>query len=125
MTLGRPPPPASSLPNRREREEKDDDESERHFAGWVEGELAARREPDLRNPQQTTTPTLADVAARWQGSRVDVAAATTVQHRTALNRVLPTLGSRRVDEITPADVAALVAEMSEAGKARESRFGKA
>jgi integrase len=89
-------------------------------AGWIEGELAAMRMPDLRGEQASSVPTIAEAARRWQASRVDVAAATTVQHRTALNRVLPVLGSMRVDELTPADVAGLVAELAEAGKARES-----
>jgi integrase len=65
-------------------------------------------------------PTLAAAAKRWQASRVDVAETTRVQHRTALNRVLPILGKRRVDEIRPADVADLVSRLAERGKARES-----
>jgi integrase len=43
-----------------------------------------------------------------------------VQHSTALNRALPTLGRRRLDEIGPQDVAALVADLHGRGKARES-----
>ena len=43
-----------------------------------------------------------------------------MQHRTALGRALPVLGSRRVDDLTPHDVAALVTHLAEAGKARES-----
>jgi integrase len=46
--------------------------------------------------------------------------ATKVQHRTALGRVLPVLGDRRVDAIAPADVAELVARLVHEGKARES-----
>jgi integrase len=62
----------------------------------------------------------AEAAQRWQASRVDVAAATATQHRTALNRVLPTLGRRRVDDITATDVAELVGKLAAYGKARES-----
>jgi hypothetical protein len=51
---------------------------------WVAGELAALRVPDLtllREPEPA--PTFAEAAKRWQASRVDVAEATQVQHRTA------------------------------------------
>jgi integrase len=89
-------------------------------AGYVERELAAKRAPDLRGEHEVTVPTLVEVAQRWQASRVDVAASTATQHRTALNRVLPALGRSRVDEITPADVAHLVGSLAKDGKARES-----
>jgi integrase len=88
---------------------------------WIAGELAANRTPVIgRQPEMMTTPTFATAAKRWQDSRVDVAEATRVQHRTALNRVLPILGSRHVDQLAPADVADLVARLAEDGKARES-----
>jgi integrase len=67
-----------------------------------------------------TTPTLTEVAERWRASRVDVAEATAVGHRVQLKRVLPVLGLRRVDEITPADVAELVATMHAEGRKRET-----
>lgn len=89
---------------------------------WIAGELAALRVPDMaaldREPERA--PTLATVAARWQESRVDVRDSTAIQHRTALGRVLPVLGARRVDELTAADVAAFVAGLAEKGYARES-----
>jgi integrase len=88
---------------------------------WVVGELAAKRVPDqalLIEP--APSPLFAEAAKRWQASRVDVAQATTVQHTTALNRALPLLGSRRLDEITPQLVAELVADLHADGKARES-----
>jgi integrase len=89
---------------------------------WVDGELAALRVPDLKVLEQEVprAPSLCDVATRWQKSRVDVRESTTVQHRTALGRVLPTLGERPLDSITPADVAELVAKLVADGKARES-----
>jgi integrase len=43
-----------------------------------------------------------------------------VLHRVALNRVIPVLGNRRVDEITTADVNELVATLAEKGKRRET-----
>src|SRR5688500_12334695 len=65
--------------------------------GWVAGELAAMRVPALAMlAEPPAAPTLRDVAARWQASRVDVRESTTIQHRTALNRVLPVLGDRPV-----------------------------
>jgi integrase len=89
---------------------------------WISGELSARRLPDLRSLEETAAraPSLAEVAKRWQESRVDVRDSTTIQHRTALGRVLPVLGSLRIDSITPGDVAALVAKLTSEGYARES-----
>ena len=87
---------------------------------WVAGELAAMRVPELRRlALAAEVPTLAEAAARWQASRVDVSAATATYHRSALARARPLL-NRRVDEITPADIASLVATLVEAGKARET-----
>jgi integrase len=88
---------------------------------WVAGELANMRVPNgsaLLEP--AAAPLLHDVAKRWQESRVDVRESTTIQHRTALGRVLPILGSRPIDRITTADVAGLVANLDSDGKARES-----
>jgi integrase len=88
---------------------------------WVAGELAAMRVPELAFEEAATAvPTLAEAAARWQASRLDVAEATRVQHRTALGRALPVLGSRSMDDLAAQDVAALVTHLAEAGKARES-----
>jgi hypothetical protein len=41
-------------------------------------------------------------------------------HRVALNRVLPSLGAKAVDELTVEDVNALVTELAAAGKKRET-----
>src|SRR6476469_11047494 len=88
---------------------------------WVTGELAARRVPELaRLAAPMTAPTLKRLAERWQASRVDVRESTRIQHRTALGRVLPILGDKPVSEITPADVADLVAQLAAGEKARES-----
>jgi integrase len=79
---------------------------------WISGELAAMRIPDVRLlGESKRSPTLTEAAERWRSSRVDVAESTRVLHRVALDRVLPILGTSRVDEITTADVAALVAEL--------------
>lgn len=87
---------------------------------WVAGELAAMRVPDLHKlAKLEPAPTLAQAAARWSASRVDVSEATSTYHRSALARARPLLG-RRVDEISADDVAELVASLVEAGKARET-----
>jgi len=69
--------------------------------------------------ESAASPTLRAVAERWKASRVDVSEATVIYHRSALNRAGPLLECP-VDEITAADVAALVASLAEAGKARET-----
>jgi hypothetical protein len=65
--------------------------------GWVAGELAAMRVPDVSSlhaePRRSTT--VAEACERWRAARVDVADATRVLHRVALGRVLPILGDRR------------------------------
>jgi hypothetical protein len=88
---------------------------------WIDGELAALRPPDLTLfVEPVPAPTFADAATRWQASRVDVAAATHVQHCTALNRALPSIGTTRLDALTAQAVADLVARLHADGKARES-----
>lgn len=88
---------------------------------FIAGELAALRVPDIGGlVEAPASPTLRAVAERWQASRVDVRESTRVQHRTALGRVLPILGDRRIDTLTVADVADLVAALDGEAKARES-----
>jgi integrase len=89
---------------------------------WVAGELAATRVPRLSQIAElvNATPTLAEAAERWRASRVDVTEGTAVGHRVQLGRVLPVLGARRVDEITPAEVAELVTALHAAGRKRET-----
>jgi integrase len=65
-------------------------------------------------------PTVAEAADRWRASRVDVADSTRVLHRVALDRVLPLLGTRHVDELAPADVAAMVVTLAGVGYKRET-----
>lgn len=89
---------------------------------WVDGELAALRVPDRRalEAEPAKALTLAQAAARWQASRVDVAENTRLQHRSAIRRALPLLGDRPVDELASADMAALVTELHDHEKSRES-----
>lgn len=88
---------------------------------YVAGELAALRVPDLRllAPEKGAQ-TLTAACERWRESRVDVTESTRVLHRVALDRVLPILGTRPVDEITTADITELVTVLAAAGKKRET-----
>jgi integrase len=81
-------------------------------AAWIERELAAQRVPELRRVQaEDSTPTFAAAAQRWRDSRLDVSEGTRVQQRTSVNRAIRILGQHRVDEITPQDVADMVAAL--------------
>jgi integrase len=59
-------------------------------------------------------------ADRWRASRVDVAESTSILHRVALKRVTDVIGCRRIDEVTPSDVADLVARLAARGCKRET-----
>jgi integrase len=88
---------------------------------WVVGELAAMRVPDVSlQVEPTRPPIVAEACERWRAARVDVAEATRVLHRVALGRVVPTLGDRRLDELTVDDVNALVVELARTGRKRET-----
>jgi integrase len=88
---------------------------------WIAGELAAMRVPDLELlAEAPAAPTVAEMAKRWQASRVDVTEGTQQLHRVALGRVLPVLGDTPVDAITTADVATLVATLTDRGNKRET-----
>jgi integrase len=88
---------------------------------WVSGELAGLRVPNVRILQeQEPAPTFAEAAGRWQASRIDAAENTKLQHRSAINRALPTLRACRLDDLTPQHVADLVAALHGERKARES-----
>jgi integrase len=89
--------------------------------GWILGELAAMRVPDLTQlVEGPTAPTFATVAEAWRTSRVDVAEGTAATHRVNLGRILPLLGTSPIDAIQPADVAGLVTHLADGGLARES-----
>lgn len=86
---------------------------------WVSGELAAMRVPDLRLVKKSVTP-LRDVAEAWRASRIDVADGTAATHKVNLARIVRVLGSRPIDSVEAADVAAFVLSLAEDGLARES-----
>lgn len=87
---------------------------------WVVGELAAMRIPDRRRADDGAVVTLAQVAARWQASRVDVAAGTLETYRVALRRVLPRLGGIPIRDLDAETVAALVADLHASGLKRQT-----
>ena len=70
---------------------------------WIDGELAARRVPDLRALERDRPACRRSCVTRpqrWQASRVDVSDNTRLQHRSAVRAMLATLGDARVDSIT-------------------------
>lgn len=88
---------------------------------WVLGELAAMRVPSLALlVEPPKAPTLRDVVKRWQESRIDVAESTKLQHRSSIGAATLELGERRVDTITPGDVAELVGKLAAKGRKRET-----
>lgn len=88
---------------------------------WVDGELAAMRVPDLSVlVEPPAAPTVADAARRWQESRVDVSENTRLQHRSAVHAMLPIIGDRRINTLTPADVADVVVKLAAKGRKRET-----
>jgi integrase len=92
-------------------------------AGWIEGELAARRMPDLGSlePAASKAPQLTAACDAWRQSRIDVVESTRTLHRVALSRVLKTdLARKRVDEVTVDDVVAMVAAFADGGYKRET-----
>jgi len=88
---------------------------------WIAGKLAAGKVPDLDLTRAVEAPmTLRMAAEQWRASRVDVADGTAATHKVNLNRILPRLGDRALDAISPAHVTALIAELHEGGLKRES-----
>jgi integrase len=87
---------------------------------WVVGELASMRLPDRRLGSDAAVPTVREVAARWQASRVDVAAGTLQTYRVALGRILPRLGEMPSDKVDAQTVAALVADLHAAGLKKQT-----
>ncbi len=91
---------------------------------WIIGELAALRVPDLgvlavadRAPVAETVRTAAEA---WRSSRLDVAAGTDATYAVSIGRILPALGSLELGQLDTRRVARFVAELNEAGLARES-----
>ncbi len=88
---------------------------------WIAGELAALRVPDLRAlGRAQPAPNVRSVVEAWRESRRDVAAGTRQTYDVAIGRIVPRLGSLRLDELDTAAVDRFVGELDEAGLARES-----
>jgi len=86
---------------------------------WIAGELAARRVPDLAW-REATAPTFAQSAKDWQAARVDIADSTRDQHRIQLDKLLPLVGSHRIDTLGAQDFIDVVAQLHAQGVARET-----
>jgi integrase len=91
-------------------------------AGWIAGEITARRVPHLGDlTDAPRLPLLPEACDSWRASRVDVVQGTRTLHQVALDRVLATeLREKRLDEITVDDVVELVADLVAAGYKRET-----
>jgi integrase len=90
---------------------------------WVDAELAAMRVPDLRalEREPERAPTLAEAITAYRVSRLDVAEATRVNIGTSLNLIARALdASRRLDGITPHDIAEAIVDLHAAGRKRET-----
>jgi integrase len=94
-------------------------------SGWIAGELAAGRVPDLAllELERPKSPTLAEAGKAWSDSRVDVEAQTRRMHRSDLARIFkvsPALAGKPIDELGVDDVTALVEALTVAGYKRET-----
>src|SRR5688572_6821001 len=78
---------------------------------WIAGELAALRAPNLATLAAHVV-TFRAAADRWLESRRDVAAGTRSTYDVALARLLPRLGDKLLDELTPAVWNELVGELA-------------
>jgi integrase len=83
---------------------------------YVAAELAGKRVPDLRSPEEAVlrSPTLAEAEGRWRESRIDVVEHTQKMHRSDFRRIFkvaPHLERVRLDALTVHDLNALVAAL--------------
>jgi integrase len=70
--------------------------------------------------QAQTAPTFEQAARTWRASRVDVAASTSDQHRIQIDKLLPIIGSSRIDTLDAAAFIDVVAQLHGQGVARET-----
>jgi integrase len=84
---------------------------------WILGELAAQRIPDLQSLHATKpeSPTFETAAKQWLATRIDVSEATRTQNRTSVNRATRVIGKRPIHELSPQDIAAMIAQLHEDG----------
>jgi integrase len=98
------------------RTRREADERQRSLAG----ELAARRVPELRPADETVAVTLRQLAKRWQGARVEVAAGRLRTFEVALGRLLRRYGERSGERIDAQAVADLVGELHAGGLKKQT-----
>jgi integrase len=91
-------------------------------AAWIEAELSAGSLPELKLTATEPEPVLLfkQAAGAWRAARIDVAASTREQHRIQLDKLLPLIGERPVDELQAADFITVVTKLHEQGVARET-----
>ena len=90
-------------------------------AAAIEAELAAFRIPELRVAREEPISETFEQAARsWQASRLDISHSTREQHRIQLDKLLPLIGTRRIDDLAVRDFADVVATLHRDGVARET-----
>ncbi len=84
-------------------------------ARWINGELAARRVPDLRSLEDVASlrQTVAQVAERYQASRVDYSDNARMNLGSHLKRILPAFGARDPSSITWTEIQDWVAAQSD------------
>jgi integrase len=87
---------------------------------FVAGELLALRVPSFVLEEPARSPSFAEAARAWQAARVDVAPSTRDQHRIQLDKLIPLIGGRRIDELAARDFIDVVATLHEQGVARET-----
>ncbi|MER2250002.1 tyrosine-type recombinase/integrase [Methylorubrum podarium] len=76
-------------------------------------------DPAQQRRQERSTPTVADVAARWMAEHVQAkfAGKTAILYRSYLGKhVLPAIGGKKVNLVSPADIDALHFTLGKAGK---------
>jgi integrase len=88
---------------------------------WILNEIAAGRAPNLNLLSEPTAAPMFEQAARsWQAARVDVAEPTRTQHRIQLEKLLPLIGSKRIDTLVSQDFIDVVTHLHATGTARET-----
>jgi integrase len=79
------------------------------------------RAPNLNLLSEPTAAPMFEQAARsWQAARVDVAEPTRTQHRIQLEKLLPLIGSKRIDTLVSQDFIDVVTHLHATGTARET-----
>ncbi len=70
--------------------------------------------------REQLVPTFTEAGRRFQAARVDVSEATRTQHRIHLDKLIPLIGTRRIDTLEMEDFIGVVAELHAKSTARET-----